>query len=262
MSESQNTQQQKRYSILLIGDDCIDTYWYGLVTRLSPEAPVPIFEYKFCETKPGMASNVEKNFHALGCDVVKITGETSNKTRLIDIKTKHHVTRIDMDTISNPIQLSFIEKQLHLFDAVVISDYNKGAITIDLVKQIRDNFKGPVLIDSKKKNLNAFNGCIVKINETEYNECTSLPQHTDVIVTIGSKGAFYKDSIYPTKKVDVVDVCGAGDTFLAALAYQYLHTRSIEESIVFANKASCITVQKFGTYAPTLKEIMKEDYEA
>jgi D-beta-D-heptose 7-phosphate kinase/D-beta-D-heptose 1-phosphate adenosyltransferase len=53
----------------------------------------------------------------------------------------------------------------------------------------------------------------------------------------------------------VYDVCGAGDTFFSALVYRYLHTKSIEESIVYANAASSITVRHTGVYSPSLKEI-------
>jgi D-beta-D-heptose 7-phosphate kinase/D-beta-D-heptose 1-phosphate adenosyltransferase len=55
-------------------------------------------------------------------------------------------------------------------------------------------------------------------------------------------------------KVEVADVCGAGDTFLSALAYQYLITNDIELSIPFAIRASEITVQHMGVYAPDLRE--------
>ena len=57
----QNIQQQKQFRILLIGDDCQDVYQYGIIDRLSPEAPVPVFIPGKKETKPGMAGNVAKN---------------------------------------------------------------------------------------------------------------------------------------------------------------------------------------------------------
>ena len=56
-------------------------------------------------------------------------------------------------------------------------------------------------------------------------------------------------------KVEVSDVCGAGDTFLAALTYKYLETQDMNQAITFAIKASSITVQHVGVYAPTLEEI-------
>jgi len=50
-------------------------------------------------------------------------------------------------------------------------------------------------------------------------------------------------------------VCGAGDTFLAALVYQFLTTNQIPEALLFANRAAAVTVKHMGVYAPTLKEI-------
>ena len=60
---------------------------------------------------------------------------------------------------------------------------------------------------------------------------------------------------YPAVKVEVADVCGAGDTFLSALVYQYLTTKDIDSSIPFAIRASEVTVQHTGVYAPSLGEI-------
>jgi sugar/nucleoside kinase (ribokinase family) len=54
---------------------------------------------------------------------------------------------------------------------------------------------------------------------------------------------------------DVTDVCGAGDTFLAALAYKFLETGNMGDAVKFANKASAVTVQHIGVYAPRLEEI-------
>jgi len=51
-------------------------------------------------------------------------------------------------------------------------------------------------------------------------------------------------------------VCGAGDTFLAALVYQYLTTNDMQSAISFAITASAVTVQRLGVYAPTLEEII------
>ena len=72
---------------------------------------------------------------------------------------------------------------------------------------------------------------------------------------MGKEGAHYDGEQYAAPKVQVVDVTGAGDTFLASLVYQFLQTNSIKQSIPFAIKASSLTVQKLGVYAPTLEEI-------
>ena len=59
----------------------------------------------------------------------------------------------------------------------------------------------------------------------------------------------------PAPTVEVSDVCGAGDTFLAALVYRYIESKDIIDAIEFAVRASSITVQHLGNYAPTLEEI-------
>jgi ribokinase len=61
--------------------------------------------------------------------------------------------------------------------------------------------------------------------------------------------------LFAGNPAEVVDVCGCGDTFLAALTYRFLMTNSIDDAIVFANKAASITVQHRGNYAPNLEEI-------
>jgi ribokinase len=98
----------------------------------------------------------------------------------------------------------------------------------------------------------------IKINELEYNNATS--NHDNLIVTLGSKGAMYNGNIFPTKSAEVTDVCGCGDTFLAALATQYLFTKDIEKAIIFANVAAGITVQHRGNYAPSYDEIRNAGY--
>jgi sugar/nucleoside kinase (ribokinase family) len=65
----------------------------------------------------------------------------------------------------------------------------------------------------------------------------------------------FNSKIYPAPEVEVVDVTGAGDTFLAALTYKFLLTSNIDKSIEFAIKASSITVQHMGVHAPKLEEI-------
>ena len=78
-----------------------------------------------------------------------------------------------------------------------------------------------------------------------------------MIITNGANGASILHHNYTCSapKVEVVDVTGAGDTFLSALTYQYLITDDIKLSVDFAIKASSITVKHLGVYAPTLEEI-------
>ena len=70
-----NTQPQKKFNILLIGDSCADEYYIGTCDRLSPEAPVPVVKIIDHYSTPGMAANVQQNLHNLGCQMVFITNE-------------------------------------------------------------------------------------------------------------------------------------------------------------------------------------------
>jgi sugar/nucleoside kinase (ribokinase family) len=84
-----------------------------------------------------------------------------------------------------------------------------------------------------------------------------MPHPEWLIVTRGDAGAEWNGSVYPADVAgDVTDVCGAGDTFLAALVYKFLETQNMPNAIEFANKAAAVTVQHIGVYAPTLEEIL------
>lgn len=248
-----DTQQQKQFKILLIGDICIDEYQYGVVERISPEAPVPVFKYTRNETKPGMARNVLENLKRFDVIVEEVFGQNSRKIRLIDERSGQHIVRIDQDVItkSSPLHKSHYNG----VDCVIISDYEKGTVSYDMIDGVLEDFKGPVFIDTKKQDLAKFSrkNCWVKINEAEFNARRSISEN--LIVTLGAKGALYEGELFPAPKVDVVDVCGAGDTFIASLAYFYLVTKNIDDAIKKAIKASAITVQHSGVYAPSLKEI-------
>ena len=244
------TAQQKKYKILLIGDNCIDVYQYGTIDRMSPEAPVPIFVPTHKEERDGMVGNVYKNLLALGCEVNLVCGNLSKKTRLVDVRSRQQITRIDEDIKSIPI----VQIDTMGYDAIVISDYNKGVVSYELIENLIKSAI-PLFVDTKKTDLARMEGAWVKINELEFSKIKS--DCSGLIVTRGSNGAeiIHQHITCATPKVEVVDVTGAGDTFLAALAYKWLMTRDIKLSVEFANSAASITVQHFGVYAPTLKEI-------
>jgi bifunctional ADP-heptose synthase (sugar kinase/adenylyltransferase) len=251
-----NTQAPKKFKILLIGDACEDTYTYGSVTRISPEAPVPIFEPHYKIVKDGMACNVRKNLEALGCEVNYLHGDASKKERLIDKRSKQHLLRIDNDVISDPL-VQFDLNHLKNIDAVVISDYNKGYVDYRIINYITTAFSPkPIYIDTKKTDLAKFDGCYVKINQLERNCAVSVPDQKYLIVTQGSNGAYWNGHTFtPDSVSDITDVTGAGDTFLAALVYKHLETKDMPQAIKFANRASSVTIKHVGVYAPTLEEI-------
>ena len=233
-------------NVLLIGDSCEDRYFYGDVKRLSPEAPVPILEYKREVTSEGMAMNVFNNLKAFGVSINMITNEEKIiKTRFIDEKSNQQILRSDEEPEIKPFPYKMPENK---YDVLVISDYNKGFITKEKLFELVDWFDGPVFIDTKKRYVP--DRCYVKVNDIEYE---NLETKTDnLIITRGGEGAEYQGKLYPAEKVKVFDVVGAGDTFLAALTYGYLNYGSIEEAIPLANKAAAIAVSHTGTYV--LKE--------
>ncbi len=257
MNESETTQQQTSFNVLLIGDSCIDEYKIGTVDRLSPEAPVPVIKVVETMSLPGMSENVFRNFTALGIDPDFITNyETITKTRFIDKKSGQHLLRVDNEHSLTPWSGKMPAGP---FDAIVISDYDKGFLTYEHIEQVIKTANCPVFIDTKKRDLSRFSAdnAYIKINETEYKNRYSIPRN--LIITLGDRGAMLKtvhtETLFSTRAVEVMDVCGCGDTFLASLAYQYLQTKSIEDAILFANKAASISVQHRGNYAPNLKEI-------
>jgi bifunctional ADP-heptose synthase (sugar kinase/adenylyltransferase) len=261
MRDSVITQQQTKYNILLIGDSCIDEYKIGTVDRLSPEAPVPVIKVVNEYQLPGMSANVKQNLVNLGIEPDFITNDQEiKKTRYIDQRSGQHLLRVDAEDNILPWsrRLPF---PLHEYDIIVISDYDKGFLTYDSIRYLVEMSTCPVFIDTKKKDL-AFFGehdrVYIKINDLESKLATSKP--SNLIVTRGGDGASYNGTIFPTKSVEVMDVCGCGDTFLAALTAQYLFTKDIEKAILFANIAAGITVQHRGNYAPTYDEIRNAGY--
>jgi D-glycero-beta-D-manno-heptose-7-phosphate kinase len=241
------------FKILLIGDSCVDEYVYGICTRLNPEAPVPVLDYTRTETKPGMAANVYENLKAFNTALSFITNEeTIIKTRFVDDKYNHQILRVDRHQPLSPLTESVFDKD---FDAIVISDYDKGFISKQKLFEIVEAASCPVFIDTKKKVIPDMPGCYIKINETEYKALDNPPKNT--ITTLGNRGALYNGTLYPTEKVTVFDVVGAGDTFLAALAYFHLLLGSIEKAIPYANKAASIVVQHIGTYILSDRDVEK-----
>lgn len=258
MTDLKNTQLPASFKVLLIGDNCIDRYVIGEVERLSQEAPVPIIKIVDEYTLPGMSANVKMNLVKLGLDVDFITSTIDIiKTRYIDNRSKQHLLRVDNEPNVPNWDYNLPNTK---YDAVVISDYNKGFLNYENIEFIIKSMSCPVIIDTKKKDLSRFSAdnSIIKINEHEYQSRYSIP--SNLIVTLGQKGAmlkqFNKEEIFDTKKVEVADVCGAGDTFLSAFTFRYLESKSIEQAIKFANKASSITVQHRGNYAPSHSEIL------
>ena len=263
-----DTRQQKQYKILLIGDSCVDKFHYGVCNRISPEAPVPVLVHKKTVMVGGMVNNVKSNLLSFGSQRLKITcisnKEKIVKERFVDLNSGQHIMRFDSgeDRKIQPLDMDHIEiKNIFNYDLVIISDYNKGFVTEGIAKKICQEcllHSIPVFVDTKKEDVRCFEGSFIKINQKEFKSLKySLPKQ-QMIVTKGPSGATWNGIDFPTKSSQVLDVSGAGDTFLAILAYKFLETnRDIRASIGFANLAASYCVQKSGTYALKEKDIEK-----
>ena len=201
-------------SVLIIGDVMIDSYMWGKVNRISPEAPVPIVSITKRENRLGGAANVALNIRALGAkailaavigsddrgkiflglldkrELVKegiIVSEnrlTTSKHRVIS--SGQHLLRVDQETeenIDEKLETQFIDNTIQIIekqtiDAIIFEDYDKGLITENVINEIITlaNKKNiPVSVDPKKRNFNKYkNVNLFKPNFKELNEGLKL----------------------------------------------------------------------------------------
>jgi len=242
--------------ILVVGEGCRDIFNYGVCNRLCPEAPVPVFNSIRTVENGGMAINVQQNLLQLGASVELLTNNNwkdITKTRFIDQRSNHMFMRLDCNdnkyrkrNARTKIKNIDYEK----YDAIIISDYNKGFLTEEDIYFISSRHD-LVFLDTKKV-LGSWceKTTFIKINNYEYEHTAAHKLECDIkekmIITLGSDGARYNGIVYPVPAVDIKDVSGAGDTFIAALTVKYIETRSIGESITFANHCATQVVQKPG----------------
>jgi D-beta-D-heptose 7-phosphate kinase/D-beta-D-heptose 1-phosphate adenosyltransferase len=238
--------------IIIVGEYGIDRFVYGKTDRLNPEAPTPVFVPTSKNENWGMAGNVFKNLESLNYFELNFLSNTDPiiKTRYVDEKSNYILLRVDEN--DNTQRIKDIDKgYISGFDAVVISDYNKGFLKEDDIQKII-SYSKLSFIDTKKPLGDWCRGANwIKINEKEFNN----PLHDrefmneksqSIIVTLGSEGVRHHDKIFPTWKSDVIDVVGAGDTFMSAFVYATVKDRSLEKSLIFANRCSSEAVKMKG----------------
>lgn len=200
----------EKLNILIIGDVMIDSYMWGKVERISPEAPVPIATITNVEDRLGGAANVALNIMALGANPIlcSVIGEDSksdifvslmekinittkgicfSKNRQTTIKTriignKMQMLRVDQE-INIPLaeddEENFIENILNIMgkekiDAIIFQDYDKGVITQNVINSIvgkANEKKIPICVDPKKRNFLSYkNITLFKPNLKELKE--------------------------------------------------------------------------------------------
>ena len=214
-----------RLNILVIGDVILDRYWWGDVSRISPEAPVPVVRLKNTTLAAGGAANVAANIAGLGATpiLVGIVGDdegaqqfpdvlgganvssghlvrdlhrpTTVKTRII--AHSHHVVRVDQehaDGISIETENAIVEKlktEIARADAIAVSDYAKGMLTPRVLRdlfQIAGESGKPVLVDPKGKDYSKYKGAaLLTPNRREAAEACNFEDQGDVVGRAGSK---------------------------------------------------------------------------
>lgn len=308
----------KEKNILVIGDIMLDRYYFGITKRISPEAPVPVLLKNNEKIVLGGAANVAININkakqkvtilsVIGDDVegdilISLLKENNIDSSLI-IKDSSRCTSVKNRFIGqNNIQMfrldeeitdkisdntnkkmqELLEKNINKYDIIVISDYNKGLLSIENTKDIinianKNNIK--TLIDIKEPRYEKYkNAYLIKPNLDELSQITQMPVTNDdeiikaakvlrentnceyVLVTKGKDGMTIvsKDDFknIKCKSREVYDVTGAGDTVISYLATALSNDINLIDSIQIANYAAGVGVSKMGTYAVSIDEIKK-----
>ncbi len=206
--------------VLVVGDVMLDRYWQGEVTRISPEAPVPIVRVRHSEARPGGAANVALNAAALGARVtlLGVTGADAEAEllaqqlqaasvecvfeRVAGLKTitklrvlSHHqqLIRLDFDEAvqgaATPGLLRAFSAQLANADVVILSDYGKGTLerAQDMIKQARALGK-PVLVDPKGRDFTQYRGAtLITPNLSEFEVLVGHCQNDDELEQRGEQ---------------------------------------------------------------------------
>ena len=198
-----------------------------------------------------MAKNVQKNIQALGfgCDLVtnhnwkKIT-----KTRYVHKSTNQMFIRVDSgDELVERIDLS--ELNLEKYEIIIISDYCKGFLNEEDINYIASRHDC-VFLDTKKT-LGQWCDSVnyIKINNIEYEKTKhmiSKRMREKMVITLGPNGCQHREKRFPVDKVEIKDVSGAGDTFLAGLVTKFYEGRDIEKACIYANECATVVVQRKG----------------
>jgi rfaE bifunctional protein kinase chain/domain len=192
-----------RARILVVGDVMLDRYWFGDVSRISPEAPVPVVHVKRTEERPGGAANVARNITALdgAATLLAVAGndeaaaslerllaaervksslhrdpQLSTTIKLRVIGQQQQLLRIDFERAPShevlAAKLDEYERLVDAADAVILSDYGKGGLehVQAMIRTARAHGK-PVLVDPKGDDYTRYRGATVLTpNRSEFRE--------------------------------------------------------------------------------------------
>jgi D-beta-D-heptose 7-phosphate kinase/D-beta-D-heptose 1-phosphate adenosyltransferase len=305
--------------IVVWGDVMLDEFVWGDVTRISPEAPVPVVEIRRESAHLGGAANVLSNLRALGVHsslvgvvgqdragervrselreagaldadenlIVDVSRPTTVKTRIIAhsqlVVRADRERRTPLDATVEERVVETLRRLLRNSDALVVSDYDKGAVTpaaLDAVLNAAEAAGVSVLIDPKIRNFDSYRpATLVTPNHHEALKVTNTEDDTDegmaraarlirerlgcrsVLITRGERGMMLlgedgEPTYVPTAAREVFDVTGAGDTVIATLAASIAAGASLAEAAMLANHAAGIVVGKLGTATASADELL------
>lgn len=266
--------------VLVAGDAMSDLYWHGEISRISPEAPVPVVAIKKVEKREGAAANVANNIEAMGVQVERLYGYSSERIEKIRLMGHgQHIARVDFDRPQHPIQcdVSFAESVARC-EIVVFSDYGKGSLSnIQALIGIARSINRTVLIDPKGFDYAKYRGAtLIKPNRDEMRELVGGWSNQDeldfkarqflvasgidaILLTQGIDGmTLYNraETIHlESENKTPVDVSGAGEAVLSAYAAALAKGMRPNECLRYANKAAGIAVSKFGTVVVKAEEL-------
>jgi D-beta-D-heptose 7-phosphate kinase/D-beta-D-heptose 1-phosphate adenosyltransferase len=308
-------QRMKSSRVAVLGDIMLDRYLVGDTDRLSPEAPVPVVTVAQRHAALGGAANVAANVAALGgqCLLVGVVGDdvdgaairqelavarlddrfvmtvagrpTTSKTRII--ARGQQIVRIDdeVDTLLDGTDLgrliSAAREALADADALLLEDYNKGALSPGLIAAVMEIAKRrgiPVVVDPKYRQFFEYQGATVfKPNRRELESAlgaavdlqntNALPEVLtrlkvdNLLVTLGSEGMLLvtKDGSLtqiPSMARQIYDVSGAGDTVTAWMGTALAAGASVREAAQLANYAAGVEVAKPGVATVSPEEVL------
>ncbi len=210
--------------ILVVGDIMLDKYVVGDVSRISPEAPVPIVKVtdEYCTL--GGCGNVVRNIAALGAkvhcaasvgkdyagekieellrecgavDILTYQSETTIvKERFIADQRKVQMLRVDRE-VTDPIDSKELieEIDIHMmgdenYDIIIVSDYAKGLITWDLMEHLR-SLNIPIIVDPKPQNINLYGRVLMltpNVKEWQEMQMITIPESEFALITEGRDG--------------------------------------------------------------------------
>ena len=310
-----------RPTVLVVGDVMLDEYVEGTSDRISPEAPVPIINVAEVRDHLGGAANVARQVAALGGSpvLVGVIGEDAAGERVRDHCARHgidasglvvaadrvtttkqritvgrqQVARLDRevtDAVRGSIEEQLVEQIASAArpDAIVVSDYAKGAVTprvLDAVMSAAAQWNVPVLVVPKHRDFGRYRSAtVIKVNHVEFESAVGHRLAVDevadamattgreliasagvgqLIVTLGAGGLMVLPGVGEPVHVqasarDVYDVSGAGDTVIATLAMMMSAGAPIAEACVVANAAGGLAVQRPGVSVVTAEELAAE----